>query len=281
MPELAEVEFFRKQWDPGLGERVRQVHVHPRARVFREADPKKVADSLTGTRFLRSEAHGKQMCFHFSGPVFLGVHLGMAGKLLTALPEIAPDRHEHLVIIMETCALVFSDYRMFGKVLLHKGQVSNRNKGQVNSEEVANDAPPWWRELPPQPQETAFDKTRFREILGRHPRKPVKGLLLEQSAFPGVGNWMADEILWRARIHPAVTINHLSLYKKQRLFEEVKSVCADALRVIGTDWGTPPDNWLFNHRWKRGGICPVSGKPLVHETIAGRTTCYSPAIQKS
>jgi formamidopyrimidine-DNA glycosylase len=91
---------------------------------------------------------------------------------------------------------------------------------------------------------------------------------------------MADEILWRARIHPATLPTSLSPWKKNRLHEKIKEVCQDAMEVIGTDWGTPPDSWLFNHRWRKGGHCPVTGKPLQYETIGGRTSCFSPSIQK-
>ena len=34
MPELAEVEYYRKQWNPGLGRPVRAVLVHERAKIF-------------------------------------------------------------------------------------------------------------------------------------------------------------------------------------------------------------------------------------------------------
>jgi formamidopyrimidine-DNA glycosylase len=180
---------------------------------------------------------------------------------------------------MDSVALVFSDYRMFGKVLL-EGQVVHKLEGQVISAK-GQVVPAWWRNLPPQPQEPAFDKARLRAILKRRGRKPLKALLLDQDAFPGIGNWMADEILWRARIHPEAIGNNLSLYKTARLFDEIKAVCADALHVIGTNWGDPPDSWLFNHRWRRDGICPVSGKPLEYITVGGRTTCFSPAIQKA
>ena len=41
-----------------------------------------------------------------------------------------------------------------------------------------------------------------------------------------------------------------------------------------------PRTWLFRHRWRPGGLCPKTGKPLAHATIGGRTTCWSPARQK-
>ena len=53
----------------------------------------------------------------------------------------------------------------------------------------------------------------------------------------------------------------------------------DSLRVIGEDWSDPPDSWLFNHRWEKGGRCPRTRGPLSHATIGGRTTCWSPRRQ--
>jgi formamidopyrimidine-DNA glycosylase len=264
MPELAEVEYYRKQWSPGMGQRVRRVLAHEKARIFREVEPAVVVRSLKGSVLESSEAHGKKMCFRFSHGGWLGIHLGMSGHLQIAAKEIVPSRHEHLVIVMESTALVFSDPRMFGKVLFQKGEA----------------LPQWWRDLPPQPQDSAFDRGHFRLILKRHPRRPLKALLLDQQSFPGIGNWMADEILWRARIHPATLPGALTPWKRNRLHGKITEVCQDALEVIGDNWGTPPDSWLFNHRWGKGGLCPVSGKPLEFETIGGRTTCFSPSIQR-
>jgi formamidopyrimidine-DNA glycosylase len=59
----------------------------------------------------------------------------------------------------------------------------------------------------------------------------------------------------------------------------LQEVCRDAMRVIAPDWSRPPEDWLFNHRWRDGGICPRTGRPLQREPIGGRTTCWSPAWQ--
>jgi formamidopyrimidine-DNA glycosylase len=264
MPELAEVEFYRKQWLPARGQVVQAVQTHPEARVYRETDPQYLARDLRGRKLKAGEAHGKQLCFVFSEGARLGIHLGMSGKLLTAVPEIVPGRHDHLVLRMESTALVFSDYRKFGRVRYNRG----------------SGTPSWWDNLPPQPQDPEFDFPLFKSILDRHPRRPLKALLLDQNGFPGIGNWMADEILWRSRIHPSTTGNDLGRIRRRQLFDQVKAVSRDALEVIGTDWKDPPESWLFPHRWKKGGICPASGQPLRYEKIGGRTTCFSPAIQK-
>ena len=53
MPELAEVEYFRRQWDPGLGQKIVSVQLHPRKRIFRGANARALVRHLTGSRFLR------------------------------------------------------------------------------------------------------------------------------------------------------------------------------------------------------------------------------------
>jgi formamidopyrimidine-DNA glycosylase len=174
MPELAEVEYYRKQWSAGTHEVVQRVRLHPQARIFRESNAAAVRKTLTDKVFTNSVAHGKKMLFRFSEGCCLGIHLGMSGSLSSCAKEMVPSRHEHLVLIMESCALVLTDPRMFGKVLFHQGDTH----------------PDWWSDLPPQPQDTAFDQRCLNGILKSHPRQPLKALLLNQSEFPGIGNWL-------------------------------------------------------------------------------------------
>jgi formamidopyrimidine-DNA glycosylase len=65
----------------------------------------------------------------------------------------------------------------------------------------------------------------------------------------------------------------------RKLYATLRTVCAEAMAVIGKDWSDPPDAWLFNHRWQDGGRCPRAKKPLVRAEVGGRTTCWSPARQ--
>ena len=291
MPELAEVEFFRKQWIPGLHEPVIRVFFNPQARVFRLLPDPATIIALQGSYLFASSSHGKAMRFVFQkvsvhvpnaqvsvpmahvpnaqvsvpmAQAHLGIHLGMSGSLQVAAAECLPGPHDHLVLYTRRRALVFNDPRMFGAVRFAEG----------------GELPPWWRDLPPQPQDPAFDRKRLQALVENHPRQPLKAFLLDQQGFPGIGNWMADEILWRARLHPGRLVKSLSSREISRLLKELKSVCSDALRVIGTHWGDPPEDWLFHHRWRDGGICPKSGNPLQRIKIGGRTTCFSPALQR-
>ncbi|MSU63269.1 MAG: hypothetical protein EXS31_12875 [Pedosphaera sp.] len=113
----------------------------------------------------------------------------------------------------------------------------------------------------------------------RHARRPVKAALLMQDGFPGVGNWMADEILWRARLDPRRLSGSLEPTAVLRLWRTVRTVCRGALRSIGRDFSDPPKGWLFHQRWHDGGVCPRHRAPLRRAQVATRTTAWCPECQ--
>lgn len=268
MPELAEVEYYRRRWDAGLGSSVLRVLVHPKAGVFKTASAADVVRHLSGAKLLASEAAAKQMLFRFSGDAWLGIHLGMTGELLVAAPDHEPRKSDHLVLVQRDRALVFSDPRMFGRVQFHCGP----------------DAPDWWTSIAPSVLSPAFTPDSVAAFLRRRARTAIKPVLLMQEKFPGVGNWMADEILWRAAIHPKRPAGSLTEKESAALHRETRWVAENALKIIGRSSAAtlpdPPKTWLFPHRWENGGVCPRTGVPLVREEIGGRTTCWSPARQK-
>ena len=263
MPELAEVEYYRRQWDPGLRRKIVGVQLHATKRVFRGENTRILVRQLTGARFLRSESWGKQMLFEFSGGNWLGLHLGMTGKLRIERPGFRPEKHDHLVLHQAKRALVFRDARLFGRVRFHHGK-----------------SPPlWWRAGGPDIHSAEFDTAYLDKFLDRHARAPIKSVLLLQSGFAGIGNWMADEILWRAKIAPLTPAGSLSRTERGRLFRETRFVAAESLRIIAPEFGDPPRDWLIHEKWKRKGVCPRHRTPLRKAMIGGRTTAWCPRCQ--
>jgi formamidopyrimidine-DNA glycosylase len=264
MPELAEVEFYRRQWDPGLHQKVVRVQLHAQKRIFRGSTPRALVREITGARFLRSESWGKQMLFEFSGANRLGIHLGMTGKLRIEPSDFRPDKHDHLVLHQAKRALVFRDARLFGRVRFHHGPAG----------------PDWWRTGAPDIGSESFDRTFFDTFLKRHARAPIKSVLLLQSGFAGIGNWMADEILWRAKVAPLTRGGELSPRQRLRLFVETRFVSTESLRLIAPEFGDAPADWLIHQKWKRNGLCPRHRTPLQKAMIGGRTTAWCPRCQK-
>jgi formamidopyrimidine-DNA glycosylase len=264
MPELAEVEYYRKRWNPGLGRPVRTVLVHERAKIFRGMDADALRSALTGATLRSSQAAAKQMLFRFGIDLWLGVHLGMTGELRAEPAGYAPQKHDHLVLATDRHTLVFTDPRMFGKIEFTSGKTP----------------PAWWTRLAPPILSDAFTVETVAAFLRRRARAPIKAVLLMQERFPGVGNWMADEVLWRAAIHPKKPAGRLTPAEVRTLHRELRWVCRRALATIGETFADPPKSWLFPHRWENGGRCPRTKKLLLRAEIGGRTTCWSPARQK-
>ena len=198
MPELAEVEWYRKQWNAGLGKKIVGVRLHSGNRVFRGTDPHELRRRLVDEKFLSSEARGKRMLFKFSSHnpemigarenirSWLGIHLGMTGRIRVESGNFQLNKHDHLVLYQSGRALVFTDSRQFGRVRFHQGR----------------EEPDWWNTAVPEIISPEFDQHFVDQFLDRHRKAPIKAVLLLQSGFSGIGNWMADEILWRAKVLP-------------------------------------------------------------------------------
>ena len=271
MPELAEVEFYRRRWSAGHGAKITAVLVHERARVFRGGHAERIARALAGAKLLGSETAAKQMLFRFSGGSWLGIHLGMSGELSVRSADYPPGKHDHLVLRQRDRSLVFTDPRMFGAALLHVGK----------------NPPGWWTKIAPAVLSPVFTAGYVAEFLTRRGRAPIKAVLLMQERFPGIGNWMADEILWRARIAPQRLAGSLATAEVRAVHRECRFVCKGALRFNAGVGGTMPaelnefmpDSWLFNHRWEKGGDCPRCGTALRHAEVGGRTSCWCPRCQ--
>jgi len=264
VPELAEVEYIRKQWDAGLRQKTTRVELHRGDRIFRGTNEKRLISVLTGATYLGSEARAKLMCFRFSRGGWLGIHLGMSGNLRVEPARFAPGKHDHLVLVQKKRALVFSDPRKFGRVHFHQG----------------DEAPEWWTKLPPAVTSPEFTFELMTAFLKRRARLAVKAALLVQSAFPGVGNWMADEILWQARIDPRVLCGRLSPKRIAAIWEKAREVCNVSLATVGVDYSDPPQDWLIHQRWTKDGVCPRHGVQLKTATIGGRTTRWCALCQR-
>lgn len=264
MPELAEVAYYCSRWNPGLGERILRVHVNGDKRCFRGVDASRLAKALSGKRVIGSRTHGKRMLFEFDEGLWLGIHLGMTGSLLIRPSETELEKHDHLALETSVGWLVFNDPRQFGRIEHYQSK----------------SLPEFWRNLPLEPISEKFDFQHFRKFADRETKQPLKNLLLDQSRFPGVGNWMADEILWQSRIRPLRPITTLDENELKSLFRAVKRVSRMAMSSIAPDFSDPPKSWLFHRRWKAGGLCPKTGAHLNRDSIGGRTTCWSKAWQR-
>jgi formamidopyrimidine-DNA glycosylase len=137
-----------------------------------------------------------------------------------------------------------------------------------------------------------FPSSHVRKLIKRHPKKPLKALLLDQNACPGIGNWMADEICWRLGIHPGNatgTLESCNASQRDPLCKlRIPQTCSLKKTPPPHPMVSPPAATLltcprktgfFQHRWKKGGTCPKCKTALARDTIASRTTAWCPNCQ--
>ncbi|KAL1688371.1 hypothetical protein GGG16DRAFT_60171, partial [Schizophyllum commune] len=129
-------------------------------------------------------------------------------------------------------------------------------------------------------------RTDFEKLMNRR-KCPIKALLLDQSFSAGVGNWVADEILYHARVHPERRCNTLTEEELDAVHRWTGDVCRIAVEA-DADAEKFPEDWLFKHRWdkgkknKRQTMTLPSGEPATIKwvTVGGRTSAYVEELQK-
>lgn len=118
-------------------------------------------------------------------------------------------------------------------------------------------------------------------------KKAIKSLLLDQEHFAGVGNWVSDEVLYHAKIHPNETISKKVLDPSDGILEDLYNaliyVMEESVKVEGNVHRFP-DHWLMIYRWGKGRkekAKTKAGHPVDHVTVGGRTSCFVPEIQRA
>ncbi|KAK7415778.1 hypothetical protein QQZ08_012260 [Neonectria magnoliae] len=114
-------------------------------------------------------------------------------------------------------------------------------------------------------------------------RVPIKALLLDQTMISGIGNWVADETLYQAKLHPEQYCDEFDDTQIANLYKNIRYVCQTSVDKLG-DSDQFPEHWLFNYRWGKGAKGAATklpnGEKLAFITVGGRTSCYAPGVQK-
>lgn len=260
MPELPEVERARALIaERALGRRIASVDDSDRY-VCRPHQPGEIAAALTGRTLVQACRRGKAMwCETDDGPV-LGLHLGMAGRIMVdgAAAGDPADPGDGTNKTWERFTLRFDDG---GRLVLHDKRRLGRAVLDPNLENVGPDA-------------MDISRDAFRDRVGRG-GAPLKARVMDQSVLAGVGNLLADETLWRARLSPLRPAGDLGEDELDRLRRELRAATRSAIRLGGVHTGE-----LIPHRRSRGDHrCPRCGTELRRATVGGRTTWWCPAEQ--
>ena len=258
MPELPDVEGFRRYFRRyAAGRRVKGVRVLDRT-MLRNSSAQALGRALRGRRLEQPRRHGKWLIAPAGGPLVL-MHFGMTGRLAWHGEEAASlHRHDRLVLDLDGGRLAYRNMRKFGGVWLARDE---DEAGEVTG--------------PLGPDAAGLGRADLAGLLDRR-RGSIKAALMDQRLLAGVGNLLADEILWRARIDPRTAVGRLSVDRLDRLHTELERTIRESNRHAHIP---RLEGWLTGVRDDLGP-CPRCGTGTRRATVAGRTTCWCPRCQR-
>lgn len=294
MPELGEVghavALLRKYL---LGKTINRITAFPDDIVLvKPLDAAVLERVLKNTKVTDVGRNGKYFWFEVDRSKSILLHFGMTGwihvngvsthfipmegggdkKLKAGIKEqpLWPPKFTKFIIHTNDSEIAFKDARRLSRVRLFESPAA-----QISELEPLKSLGVDWSQGPI----PAIDE--FLALLKKR-RVAVKALLLDQSVFSGIGNWMADEILFQSRIHPAQYCPTLSPDQAEKLYAQVREVCHIALETEANVKEFPP-SWLMLHRWGKGRKKEAARTPegynLEFVTVGGRTSCFAPELQ--
>lgn len=261
MPELPEVHNFKRYFDEtALRQRITEVHVHDDF-IIRNCSGADFADRLAGRMFTGSLRRGKYLFAHLDNGHDVLLHFGMTGDLHYYDTEEAQPRFERFAFAFENgMRLGFEDSRKFARIL------------------YLEDREAYIREIGLGPDALLIAEADFVEV-ARGRSTTLKGFLLNQSHLSGVGNLYADEICYRARLHPGNRLDRLSDGELRNIYRHLREVFSYAVENAPY-YKEYPENWFW-HVWREEGRPGPEGYGVVKKTkIAGRTTYYCEGWQE-
>lgn len=198
--------------------------------------------------------------------------------------------------------LAMTDPRRLGRVRVYTGSVYENDETIMKLKPLENLGPDYSKDpmakIPvgqvfvtgdPDPDTHGRQRLGFRAFsqLVLSKKRTIKAILLQQELFAGIGNWVADEILYQSRIHPCETlwktIHDHDHEVMKRLYDSMIYVMEFAVNVEGNVREFPED-WLMLHRWgksrKSVKATTKAGHEIKYETVGGRTSSYVPELQK-
>lgn len=289
MPELAEVEAVRRQIDRRLKKKkIKEIAVDESDRwLFAFAKPKEVIKALKGAKITGTGRKGKYFWLELNRKPWPIFHLGMSGNVAILDPTLKSKTHQNvwggaklwserdqdfrerlwfcrlLIKFEKNFEMAFIDPRRFGRMWLTEDPWQHARIKKLGYDPLLD-----------------FPSVKaLGEKLERR-KKAIKAVLLDQNLFAGIGNWLADEILFQARLSPHHLASNLSTSQIKALHKAILSVVKKAVEV-DADYERFPKSWLFHHRWGKNKNAKTNKDlKIIHEEIGGRTTAWVPEWQR-
>lgn len=271
MPELPEIETIKNGLAPLVeGQKIARIIV--RQYKLRWPVSRKLFKILSNQIIQKLERRGKYLLFHCAHGCLL-VHLGMSGVLTVVLQKNKLKKHDHIDICFKNgSCLRLNDPRRFGCMLWVTGDpLQHKLLTDLGVEPLSRRFNAKY----------LFAQTRKRKV-------SVKQLLMNNKIVVGIGNIYAAEILFKAKIHPKMCANKLTLMQCSAIMRAAKTILRQAIKLGGTTFrdyrnsrGKPGyfQQKLFVYG-RHNKSCKVCGSRLQSMVLGQRSVVFCSKCQK-
>jgi formamidopyrimidine-DNA glycosylase len=264
VPEILEVELYRQLAEKGLNRDIAACWMVDARYGRGGTTPRRLSAALVGHSFTQARRRGKLMLLDTDDGPTLGIRFGMTGGLVVD-GAMALDRLRYGPGLFDEkwvrARVSFADG---GHLWLHDPRRFGSLELAPNEDRLGPDA--LTVTLPDLRQALAGSTGRAGGAA------PLKARLLDQARLAGVGNLLADEMLWVAGLDPERR-TPLSDTELRVLHKAIRST----LRRLGRRGGSHMGDLMEERR--AGGRCPRDGTELRRSVVGGRTTYWCPTHQ--
>ncbi|SNC61261.1 DNA-(apurinic or apyrimidinic site) lyase [Hymenobacter gelipurpurascens] len=269
MPELPEVETYRRFLDElVVGQTIVAFEVKDTHVLATEEDV--LRNALLGHSIVATTRLGKNCFLELDTGQILVLHFGMTGDVGAYRDEPDAPRFTRVALHLDSgLRIAFIDPRKFGRIRLAESVAAYQKAKKLG------------------PDALEITTEQLKQKLG-HRKSLIKPLLLDQSITAGLGNWIVDEVLFQAYIHPERLANSLSDQEFQALQTAIQLVLSTAIRHEAM-YRHFPAGFLIHAREWDDSAAPGSDQHLYcprHTTTAiaksyvgGRATYTCPVCQ--
>ncbi len=264
MPEILEVELYRSSAEPALGRLITKAWMVDSRYGRGGTTPARLRSALVGHMFTAARRRGKLLLLDTDGGPTLGVRFGMTGGLVVDGNEALDRLRYGPGVFNEKWVRARFTFADGGHMLVHDPR-------RFGSLELAPDE----ERLGPDGLTLTLGELRSALAIGpgrAGTAAPLKARFMDQERLAGVGNLLADEILWRAGLAPGRR-TPLTDAELRALHKDLRATLRQLSRRGGSHMGELMEERVV------GGRCPRDGTELLRETVGGRTTYWCPAHQ--
>jgi formamidopyrimidine-DNA glycosylase len=244
----------------------------PHKFVWYNRTPDEFASLMNGKIVGEAYSRGRWLFIPMQ-PGYMFVFGECGGKILVHASAALIPKKYHLALVFEDGSALSAMTQMWGAMELYE-------QGQELKRQYIVD-------MRPTPFDPGFSAEYFSALIDeciQTEKRSVKGLLTQDQLVPGLGNAIAQDIMFKARLHPKHPLESMSQKQRQALYQAIQETVLIVIDRGGRNdefdlYGQPGGYTRLMDKHAAGKPCPVCGTSVEKMSYLGGACYFCPSCQ--